>query len=223
MLKVWAERLGELVLIVQGSQGMPPVWHDGNLIVYYAPSRIIGRNPLGFVAWSAYKLIELHRDTPIDVVNGSDLWGSLIGILIRPLIQGKVLVQLQGEFIPPNRFLYAPVSRPLLFAIARFLCRRADMVRCLYQASAERVAALGLPMSKIAVVPSRCDISLFDLERFPPRNSFETGVLYVETRSGQRCPFSVEALPEVVHKHPHNLTIVGTGPQEIELRNLSII
>lgn len=223
MLKNWANRMGQLNVIVQGYERKSRIWKDGNLVVHYAPSKAFTRQALGFVVWSACKLLNLHREVPIDIVNGSDLWGGLVGILLRPLIRAKVLAQLQGEFFPPSRFSYTAVHRYLLYMVARFVCRNANMVRCLYQAAAEQVAALGVPMSKIATVPSRCDVGLFDVDRFPPKNIMGQRLLYVGNLIwGKGVHFLLEALPDVVSKYPDvKLTIVGSGPKEPDLNNLA--
>ena len=223
MLKAWAEQMEQLDVIVQGSQRAPCIWQDGNLVVHYAPSQPITRHAPGFVVWAAYKLLNLHRRIPIDIVNGSDLWGGLVGILLRPSIHAKVLAQLQGEFLPPSRFSYPAVHRALLYAVAGFVCRNADMVRCLYHAAAEQVAALGVPRSKIAVVPSRCNVGLFDVGQFPPKGATGYRLLYVGNLIlGKGVHFLLKALSDVVREYPDvKLTIVGSGPKEPDLKNLA--
>jgi glycosyltransferase involved in cell wall biosynthesis len=224
MLKAWAKQMERLDVVVQGSQKRYHIWQDGNLVVHYAPSVAFVRYVPGFVLWAAYKLIALDRKAPIDIVNGSDLWGGLVGIMLRPVIRAKVLAQLQGEFLPPSRFSYPAIYRGLLYLVALLVSRNADIVRCLYQAAAERVAALGVPRSKIAVVPSRCDTALFDIRRFPPKDATRHRLLYVGNLiSGKGVSFLLHALSHVVHEYPDaTLSIVGKGPQELELKKLTV-
>jgi glycosyltransferase involved in cell wall biosynthesis len=223
MLKAWAKQMEQLNIIVQGVERRPCLWQDGNLEVHYAPLLAITRQAPGFVLWATYKLVALHRKSSIDIVNGSDLWGGLAGIMLRPVMRAKVLAQLQGEFLPPSRFSYPPLYRGLLYLVARLICRNADMVRCLYQAAADGVAALGVPHSKIAVVPSRCDTALFDARSFPSKHGSGHRLLYVGNLiRGKGVHILLEAFPSVLRDHPHaKLSIVGSGPLEPELKQLA--
>lgn len=224
MFKSWAEQLGQLDIIVQGSDRTALVWQDANLTVYYAPSLPVASDALTFVFWTIRKLLRLHQEAPIDIINGSDLWGSIIGISVRPFLGNKVLVQLQGEFLPPNHYYYSFPQRFLFYRMARFACRKADMVRCLYHSAAERVVALGVPRYRIAVVPSRCDVDLFNVERFPPKNNVKhPQLLYVGNLvPGKGVHFLLKALPNVVREYPDvELTIVGDGPQRLQLMRLA--
>lgn len=224
MLKAWAKQMEQLDVIVQGSQKKYRIWRDGNLVIHYAPSLAFVRHVPGFILWAAYKLIALHSKAPIDIVNGSDLWGGLVGIMLRLVTRVKVLAQLQGEFLPPSRFSYPAIYRGPLYLIALFVCRNADIVRCLYQAAAERLAALGVSRSKIAVVPSRCDTTLFDINRFPPKRSKGCRLLYVGNLiSGKGIHFLLHAFLRIIRKYPEStLSIVGKGPQEFELKKLTV-
>jgi glycosyltransferase involved in cell wall biosynthesis len=223
MLKAWAKQMEQLNVIAQGSERRPCVWQDGNLVVHYAPSLAITRPVPAFILWVAHRLVALHRKSPIDIVNGSDLWGGLAGIVLRPLIHAKVLAQLQGEFLPASRFSYSTPARGLLYLVARFVCRNADLVRCLYNAAAERVAALGVPNSKIAVVPSRCDASLFDVRRFSLKRGSRHRLLYVGNLiRGKGVHILLGGLSSVVRDFPNaTLSIVGSGPFELDLKKLA--
>jgi glycosyltransferase involved in cell wall biosynthesis len=223
MLKRWARQMEQLNVLAQGSERKPCIWQDGNLVVYYAPSLAITRPVPAFILWVAHRLVALHRKSPLDIVNGSDLWGGLSGIMLRPLIRAKVVVQLQGEFLPPSHFSYPTSYRAILYLLARFVCRNADMVRCLYQASAEGVAALGVPNSKIAVVPSRCDTALFDVSSFPPKHGSGHRLLYVGNLiKGKGVHILLEAFASVICEYPDvRLTIVGSGPLELDLKRLA--
>jgi glycosyltransferase involved in cell wall biosynthesis len=174
------------------------------------------------VLWTLRRLLWLHKRAPVDIVNGSDLFGSLVGLLLRPRIGGKVIAQLQGQFLPPSPFLYTPLRRKMIQALTRYVCRHADAVRCLYASAAESVRSLGVPASRISTIPSRCDTTLFEPQRFPPHARGGTRLLYVGNLvAGKGLHFLLLALADVVRCFPAaRLTIAGSGPQQAELEAL---
>jgi glycosyltransferase involved in cell wall biosynthesis len=219
MLKIWAGYMTQLDVMVQSQDGTARLWQEGNFRVHYAPgSHCMLRNGR-FVLWTMRRLLWLHRREPVDIVNGSDLFGSLMGLLLKPWMHGKVIAQLQGQFLPPSPFLYTPLRRKMIHALTRYICRHADAVRCLYAAAAERVRLLGVPASRIVTIPSRCDTALFDPNRFPPRTQKGSQLLYVGNLvPGKGLRFLLLALQEVVRCFPSvRLAMVGSGPQQAEL------
>jgi glycosyltransferase involved in cell wall biosynthesis len=219
MLQVWAKHMTQLDVIIQSQDQTPRLWQEENLQVHYAPGghRICrsGR----FLWWTMRRLHWIHQHTPIDIISGSDLLGSMAGLLLKPLIRGKVIAQLQGQFLPPSRFLYPPLRRMVMHAVTKYICRHADVVRCLYQAAAADVMALGVSPSRIVTIPSRCDTSLFNPDRFPPRDKSGSRLLYVGNLVlGKGLQFLLVALSDIVRCFSATrLTIVGSGPQQAEL------
>src|SRR5262245_13472908 len=98
MLKVWASYMTRLDVFVQSQDGTARLWQEGNLRVHYAPGGQRRWRNACFVLWTLRRLLWLHKRVPVDIVNGSDLFGSLVGLLLRPRIGGKVIAQLQGQF-----------------------------------------------------------------------------------------------------------------------------
>lgn len=223
MLKEWARRLGYLHVLVCGSKPRAAIWQEGNLMVHYAPSGAILDHPPGFMVWAGTTLMRIHRQTPLDIVNGSDLWGGLVGLGLRPFIGVKVLAQLQDQFLPPSNVAYPGIRGPILHLIARVVCRGADKVRCLYQAAANQVGALGVQAEKIVVFPSRCDNALFDIGQFPPKQMGEYQLLYVGSLVRRKgLSVLLKALPEVAAHFPQvTLQVVGAGPEKAALQCLT--
>lgn len=221
--KALASRMIELHLLLQGSSATGQIWREGNLVVHYAPLGLISRSAPGFVLWAFRRLLEIHRGAPLDVINGSDLWGGLAAILVRRRTGVKVLAQLQGEFLPPSPYSYSWPARVLLHALARFVCRRADAVRCLHRAALERVASLGIPRTRIEVVHTRCDTELFDPRRYPVKQAGGGRLLYAGNLiPGKGVRFLLRAFVQAVKEHPSaTLSIAGSGPEEASLRRLS--
>jgi glycosyltransferase involved in cell wall biosynthesis len=219
MLQVWAKHMTQLNVIIQSQDGTPRFWQEQNLRVHYAPGGHRVCSSERFLLWTLRRILWIHQRAPIDIINGSDLLGSIAGLLLKPLIHGKVIAQLQDEFLPPNRFLYAPLRRMVIHALAKYICRHADVVRCLYQAAADHVMSLDVSPSRVVTIPSRCDTSLFSPDRFPPRHKGSSKLLYVGSlvlRKGLH--FLLVALSDIVRCFPATrLTIVGSGPQQAEL------
>jgi glycosyltransferase involved in cell wall biosynthesis len=223
MLKAWAKHMARLDVIVQSQDGTARIWQEGNFVVHYAPGyRGLFRN-VWFLLWALKRLVRIHQQNSVEIVNGSDLLGGLSGILSRGWTGAKAVAQLQGEFINPPSFLYSRIRAWTIRALAIYICRHADMVRCLYHAAAEQVISLGVQRSRVMTIPSRCDTTLFDPERCTKRNK-QTGInlLYVGSLVSRKgLNFLLSALRTVIQHFPSTtLTIVGDGSQKAGLEEL---
>lgn len=220
MLQALAGEMEELHVLVQGASAHDRYWGNRNLNVHYAPT---AGGPV-FLVWAMRKVRALHRRAPVHVVNGSDLWGGVVGLALRRGLGVKVLVQLQGEFLPPNVVAHSPLRRVVLHRLARVVCRHADLVRCLYADAADRVGALGVSSERIAIVPSRCNVALFDPNRFPPRLRGERRAMYVGNLiAGKGVSELLRAFADLAPRLPGaTLTIVGEGPSAGVLQHEAI-
>jgi glycosyltransferase involved in cell wall biosynthesis len=198
-------------------------WREKNLIVHYAPAVNFGGAVPAFVAWALRRVARINRAASLDIVNGSDLWGGLTGILVRRVLPVKVLAQLQDEFLRPIPLVWSRSRRWVLAGMARFVCRRGDIVRCLYESARRQVVALGVPQERVYVVPSRCDVDLFDPTTFPPRTFTGVRLLYVGNLVRRKgVDYLLRAFREVLHEYPEaTLTIVGSGSDEEALRKVA--
>jgi glycosyltransferase involved in cell wall biosynthesis len=224
VLRAWAAGMERLDVIVQATAGQERTWVDGNLTVHYAPATVLHRSGPAFVAWAARRIAALHRRAALDVIDGSDLWGGLTGVLLRRSLGVKVLAQLQGEFLPPSRFSHPLPQRLALHALARLVCRRADLVRCLYGGAAAQVEALGVPGERVAVVPSRCDPARFDPAAFPRRiPGGQRLVCAGNLIRGKGVAVLLDALAALAPHHAElRLTLVGDGPEARRLRRRAV-
>lgn len=222
LLKHWSEQMEELHLLVEGRRANADQWTDGHLIVHYAPRRITSSGPVAFVLWVLRRLQDIRRTSGLDIVNGSDLWGGLAGVLFKRSNPVKVIAQLQGEFLPPSPFAHGLLSRLVLGYVARYASRRADLVRCLYQRAASNVRALGVPPAKIRIIPSRCDTSLFDPRRFPRNDRRNTRILFVGNVSiAKGVGTLIRSFAEFANVADATLTLVGEGPDTSSLSLLA--
>lgn len=222
MLNVWARQMTLLDVIVQSQDAVPRLWQEKNLRVHYAPGGDRKLHSERFLGWTLRRLRWIHHHDPIDIVNGSDLLGGIAGLLLKPWMGWRVIAQLQGQFLPPSPFLYSPLRRRVIHFLTRYICRHADAIRCLYQAAAEHVQSLGVQPARIAVIPSRCDPKLFNPDRFALRSRGGHHLLYVGNFvSGKGLHVLLSALPDIVADFPSTrLTLVGSGPQQAELKAL---
>ncbi len=222
MLKDWAKHMARLDVIVQSQDDTARIWQEDNLVVHYAPGFSKSFRVVRFLLWALRRLVWIHQRDPVDVVNGSDLLGSLCGLLVRPWMGTKVIAQLQGEFLNSRSFSRSRIRAWAIRALAIYVCRHSDMVRCLYSAAAEQVVSLGVQQSRVVTIPSRCDTTLFDSKRYPKRNEMGTSLLYVGNLvPGKGLNFLLSSLPSVIQNFPSAiLTIVGDGSQKEELLEL---
>lgn len=222
MLKGWAKQMSRLDVIVQSEDRTTRIWQEDNLVVHYAPGYRGVLRAVQFLLWASKRLVQIHRQDPVHIVNGSDLLGSLCGLLLRPWMSTKVIAQLQDEFLNPSSFLYSRIRGWAIRALAIHICRHANMVRCLYRTAAKQVVSLGVPESRVVTVPSRCDVALFNPEYYAKRSTKGTNLVYVGSLVPRKgLNFLLSALPSVIQEYPSvTLTIVGDGPQKIELEGL---
>lgn len=219
MLAQLARRLGRLDVLVMPRDGAPATWRDGALTVHYAPGPVASSGPPGFLAWAYLRLRALHREARIDVVNGSDIWGGVVGAAFGQRHHVPLLAQLQGEFLPVNTAYYGKTRGAVLQRLAIVTCRRASVVRCLYEASAvDAVRVAGIPRERVAVVPSRCDV-----DRFVPSTGSPAAdrVLYVGNLvPGKGVGVLIAAFAAVARRRPSSeLVVVGDGPMLQALRD----
>lgn len=72
----------------------------------------------------------------------------------------STIVQIQGQLLVTRGPRFGR-RRRLIEALSRVVARRADVVRVVSQDIANQSRAVGIPASRIAIVPSRCDTGYF--------------------------------------------------------------
>jgi glycosyltransferase involved in cell wall biosynthesis len=167
-LEALAERLGEQHMIVQSRDGRAFVWRAGAVTVELLRPR--GRSGLrslfflGAATRSAWRVITTRR---VDVINASDLWGAIVGCVLRRRFGVGLAVQLQNDFFdPPAAAFGSPLKRRAMREVARFVCEHADAIRCLSEGIRDKAIAAGVPPERLTVVGSRVDPALFARARW---------------------------------------------------------
>lgn len=165
-------------------------------------------------------------------------WVILIWLLSRKKIdilhahwlipQGLVAVAARPFFRSPPALvctahgsdLYS-LRGTLFSALKRLVLRHSDAVTVVSPAMKEHAVALGASPGKISVVSMGVDTANTFTPTQQPRNNNE--LLFVGRLTGQKGLESlIRALPRVAEEHPDiTLSVVGMGPQEVELRVLS--
>lgn len=174
--------------------------------------------------------LALARKGEVDVWVASDVAvAGLAGVFLKFFTHRPLIVHLQGEIfnLPHDRFsrLRARLSSKLAF----FVCSRADRVRAVSEKIGGQALAAGIAAEKIVVLPSRCDLNLFDLEKWREKGKAlqdELGLsgskvlLFVGSLNVSKgVTFILDAMVEIIGQYSEvRLVVVGDGPLEEELK-----
>lgn len=162
------------------------------------------------------RLRSLVRELGVDVVNAHYATGY--GTLARAVMAVPLVLNVWGSDVYDF-----PECGPLHRALVRRNLRRADKVVSTSHAMARRTAAICPGIGTITVVPFGVDMDLFQ-----PRGTVEAGHAPVIGTVKSLAPkygidTLIEAFALLVPAHPGlRLRIVGSGPQETELKELSV-
>jgi len=202
------------------------------LVVALAQGRGVLWNRLAFLVGALRVGRRLNQREGVDVYAVSDpLFSGIAGLALRALTGRPLLVHLQGQLLalPPGG-----VGRLKGWAMARlgrFVCRRADMVRCVSRSVMRTAADLDVSPSRLVYLPSRVETDVFSpMQQAKWRPVVRTQllieqskvVLFAGTFSRTKgVEHLVRALPQIVRRHPDvKLVLVGSGPLESRLREL---
>ena len=218
----WAERLGGMDVVVQGVRAQWETWERGCLRVHFAPRFPGVPQRFSFVPAAALKVVRLSSGEQVDIVNGSDIWGALVGLIVRRVTGARVLFQLQGEFLPPSPISYGAVDRAILYRLTKYVIRRADMVRCLSEQMGRRAVAHGASPARIAVLPTRCDLDLFCRPPGADGGALERVVFVGNLIRGKGVQVLLRAMASLAGDYPRlRCLILGDGPHRARLVGLA--
>lgn len=189
---------------------------------------ILGR--LQFVARAAEAA---GRYPSLGVIAASEIWGGLAGLVIRARQRVPLVMHLQGETLHPPAGYGHVAKRAALGALTRWLCRRADLVRCASHHLKRSAVSAGIPEGKLRVVGTRVDSEVFDPDVWRVhRETARAGrgwehrvvVGYV---GGLHPVKRVDVFLEAVARAQQVLreiqaVVIGAGPEELALRGLAI-
>jgi glycosyltransferase involved in cell wall biosynthesis len=202
------------------------------VVVALAQGRGILWNRLAFLIGALRVGRRLNRRGGVDVYAVSDpLFSGLVGLAVRRLTRKPLLVHLQGQLLslPPGGV--SRIRRWAMVTLARFVCRRADMVRCVSSSLMRTAVNMGIPPSRLVYLPSRVDTEVFSPRQATAWRSAireelcaeqSKVVLFVGTFSLHKgVKYLIGAMPQIVRQHPDvKLVLVGSGPLETRLREL---
>jgi glycosyltransferase involved in cell wall biosynthesis len=202
------------------------------VIVSLAQGRGILWSRLAFLVGALQVGRRLNRRRRVDVYSVSDpLFSGLVGLALRSLTRKPLLVHLQGQLLslPPGGV--SRWRRRAIETLAPFVCRRADMVRCVSRSLMRTAASMRIRPSRLVYLPSRVDTRVFSPIRATASRSTireelcaeqSRVVLFVGTFSVHKgAKYLIGAIPRVLLRHPNvKLVLVGSGPLEPHLREL---
>jgi glycosyltransferase involved in cell wall biosynthesis len=99
-------------------------------------------------------LLRLCRNLGVRVWHGHDYKSNLIGLLLRPLHQMRLVTTAHG-------WVTASARTPLYYALDRWSLKRYDTVICVSADIAEHVRRLGIPEERCVVLPNAVDLEVF--------------------------------------------------------------
>jgi glycosyltransferase involved in cell wall biosynthesis len=222
-----------IYVIVKSPSRRDHVTRSGRVIVVALGQRKgILWSRLAFLGGAVRVSRRLNRRADVDVYAVSDpLFSGIVGLTLRCLTRKPLLVHLQGQLLslPPGGI--SRMRRWGIVALARFVCRRADMVRCVSRSLMHTAWKVGVPSHRLAYLPSRVDTEVFSPRQVAVWRSVireELGaeqskvLLFVGTFSLHKGVTNlIGAMPQVVRRHPDvKLVLAGSGPLEHRLRQL---
>jgi glycosyltransferase involved in cell wall biosynthesis len=162
-LEALADRLGHQRAIVLSRDGRASRWHRGEVVVDLLRPRGRGafRSACFLVAAlrKAWRIVRRERPA---VISASDLWGAVVGCVLRWRFGVALVVQLQNEFFdPPPVAFGSAAKRRAMRRVARAVCARADLIRCLSGGIRRNAIDAGVRPEFLVVVGTRVDTRLF--------------------------------------------------------------
>lgn len=209
-------RRGKLCYWLSSGGGANPYWLS---VSYFVHALRVG--------------LALARKGEVDVWVTSDVAvAGLAGVFLKFSTSRPLIVHLQGEIfnLPHDRF--SRLRARLSARLASYVCSRADRVRAVSEKIGGQAQQAGIAVEKIVVLPSRCDLNLFDLEKWRKQGKAlqdELGltgsqvlVFVGSLNASKGVTFILDAMAEIIDRYPDvRLVVVGDGPLEKELKEKS--
>jgi hypothetical protein len=102
-----AQHFSSVHMVVRSRDRTRRSWSGGRVRVTYLPLASPPVSTLSFLMSCFVLSMSLIRRHQVDVISGSDLAGSLVGVVLKLLFRKPLVVQLQNEFFEPP--LWGPV------------------------------------------------------------------------------------------------------------------
>ena len=212
-LRQWAAQIRSIP--AHREEGGIPV----HFLRYSAPPRPVLHGSWGFFAYVFLRrsLRSLHRAHAFNIIHAHyAVPAGTIALLAKRWMKVPVVVSVHGSDVT-----YTTRQRLLGRWTVSWVLRHADAVLANSRWTAERIQALGVPASRIHLIPLGAEPPM---GAAPPRpNDGEIVLLtvaYLEERKGHA--YVLRALARLREEgYPLTYRIVGTGSQEDALRNLA--
>jgi glycosyltransferase involved in cell wall biosynthesis len=154
-----------------------------------------------------------------------------IGLVLKWRTRRPLLVHLLGELLDLPVSDLHPCRAWAVKTISRFVCKKADRVRCVSRSIVESARKVGIPDKCLIYLPMRVDMSVFSRDRqqaagLAIRQRFGLDnlpvILFLGTFSVHKgLTYLLRAMAQVSRGYPEaRLLLVGSGPLEDELKAL---
>jgi glycosyltransferase involved in cell wall biosynthesis len=229
-VKTWFEvgaHFADITVIAQ-TEGLSPRWHRLHNVRYILVPKF--PRPIDLPAFPlAASLIALALYARgVKTWSFSDpLRSGLVCLAMRCLPGVHLVVHLQGQLLrmPSNRFKR---WTPAVEILSRLVARRADTVRVVSRQIAREAVAAGVAPNRIVVVPSRCDVQLFDPDRwheageamrlsFPGDPAFPVVGFLGSLNASKGVDVLIAASSRLAQRRPVRLAVAGDGPLRPDL------
>jgi glycosyltransferase involved in cell wall biosynthesis len=231
VMSALAQHFDSVHMVVRSRDRTRRSWSGGRVGVTYLPLASPPVSTLLFLMSCFLLSVSLIRRNKVDVVSGSDLAGSLVGVALKMIFRKPLVVQLQNEFFEPHPSMGSGLKRAFLRWLAGRVCRRADAIRCVSRSLMDNARAHGVPAEKLFTIGTRADTKMFDPSRFSSQRQELRKEIAVDDRKvlvftgslARRKGVDVllAALSQVVSTLPDAyLLIAGEGPERPRLTAL---
>ena len=153
---------------------------------------------------------------PFDIAHYRSLWTGLPLLLHQPrhgyrtVFESNSLASIELPFHYP--MLRGSPTLERIRALEVLTLQGSDAVLCVSKVSRGYLTSLGVPASRVQVIPNGVDPDLFVATPLPPLDGRVPVALYVGTLADwQGLSTLISALPQVLERHPLTLRIVGRG------------
>jgi glycosyltransferase involved in cell wall biosynthesis len=186
----------------RGGGGLPIIWRESWLARLQMVSFI-----------TVHTLTTAHYARGYDVIHAQWTLSAGAAWLGRMVHRRPILVTLQGSDI------FQVIPNRVGARLTSFVLRRCDQITAISQALANATATVGIPRSKITVIPNGVNVTQF----VPSAECRRPLILYVGTLIKRKgVSYLVKAMAEVAEVHPSSwLIVVGEGPEQTTLERLA--
>lgn len=163
--EAYAERLGGRISIVicnrrKPQRSLPPYRSERLAIVATESS--------GYAAYLRDGTMlseQFHAEAPVDVIASQDPFlSAMVGLRARRRFGAPLIIQDHSLFLSSPHFVREKPRNRILRLLAQFTMPRADAIRVVNTTERAMCLKLGIPASKICVIPLAVDFSTFRAE-----------------------------------------------------------